>query len=221
MPLNTERSELNVLVVEDDRFFHLVIRESLSQITNSFNIKICSTAHQALTYCRDNSVRVDLALIDLGLPDSDGILVIREVAKRFPQTPVIVLSVNTQENKVIEAVRAGATGYLLKGDTNLSVTRGIEQALLGVHPLSPAVAGYFLKRIGRDCSIEDTGIIPLTKREHELLNQFANGNSYTQAAAEMGISLTTVQTHTRNLYRKLGVRSGLHAISKARKHGII
>ena len=221
MTNNRGDGTLHVLVVEDDRFFQLVIRESLSQLVGDCVLKICSSANQALMHCRAASTQLDLALIDLGLPDADGVAVIREVVQRFPQVPVIVLSVNTNEDKVLQAVRAGATGYLLKGDTNLSVTRGIEQALHGVHPISPSIAGYFLKLVGREKPLGSSDIGGLTPRELDLLNQFANGKSYNEAAEAMGISLTTVQTHTRNLYRKLGVRSGLHAISKAREHGLI
>lgn len=213
--------DVNVLVVEDDRFFQLVIQESLGQLHQNCHLKICPTAAQAIVHCDHPSTSVDLALVDLGLPDADGVGVIREIVKRFPKAPVIVLSVNTHEERVLQAIRAGATGYLLKGDTNLSVTRGIEQALHGIHPISPAIAGYFLKLVGRERPETASKIADLTPRELDLLRQFANGRSYNETAEAMGISLTTVQTHTRNLYRKLGVRSGLHAISKAREHGLI
>jgi DNA-binding NarL/FixJ family response regulator len=214
-------STLTAVVVEDDRFFQIVVRESFGQIVPGCDLHVFGTAREALLYCQQPEVSVDLALVDLGLPDHDGLTVIREVVKRFPRAHIIVLSVSSDEGKVLSAVRAGATGYLLKGDTNLSVTRGIEQALKGINPISPALAGYFLRLVGREKSEPQYPLPTLTPRELDLLREFSAGKSYNEAAKSMGISLTTVQTHTRNLYRKLGVRSGLHAISKAKEHGIL
>jgi DNA-binding NarL/FixJ family response regulator len=214
-------SNLTAIVVEDDRFFQIVVRESFGQIAPGCELHIFGTAREALLYCQQPEASVNLALVDLSLPDHDGLTVIREVVKRFPRAHVIVLSVSSDEGKVLSAVRAGATGYLLKGDTNLSVTRGIEQALKGMHPISPALAGYFLRLVVRETLESQSPLPALTPRELDLLKEFSAGKSYNDAAKSMGISLTTVQTHTRNLYRKLGVRSGLHAISKAKAHGIL
>lgn len=211
----------HALVVEDDRFFQQVFRESLNQVVPGARVDLCGTASEALRFCRRGEIQPNVAIVDLGLPDANGIVVIREIVQRFRQTPIMVVSVANEEERVLEAVRAGATGYLLKGDTTLSVTRAIEQLLKGIHPISPAIAGYFLKLAGRESSVLDSDARRLTPRELELLRQFASGKSYNEAAQEMGISLTTVQTHTRNLYRKLGVRSGLHALSRAREYGLL
>lgn len=211
----------HALVVEDDRFFQQVFRESLAQVVPGARVDLCGTASEALRFCRRSEIQPNVAIVDLGLPDANGIAIIREIVQRFRQTPIMVVSVANEEERVLEAVRAGATGYLLKGDTTLSVTRAIEQLLKGIHPISPAIAGYFLKLAGRESSALDSDARRLTPRELELLRQFASGKSYNEAAQEMGISLTTVQTHTRNLYRKLGVRSGLHALSRAREYGLL
>jgi len=217
----TENNMFHALVVEDDRFFQQVFRESLSQVVPGARVDLCGTASEALRFCRRGEIQPNVAIVDLGLPDASGVAVIREIVQRFRQTPIMVVSVANEEERVLEAVRAGATGYLLKGDTTLSVTRAIEQLLKGIHPISPAIAGYFLKLAGRESSVLDSDARRLTPRELELLRQFASGKSYNEAAQEMGISLTTVQTHTRNLYRKLGVRSGLHALSRAREYGLL
>lgn len=211
----------NALVVEDDRFFQQVFRDSLSQVLPGSRVDICGTVSEALRFCRQVGIKPHIALVDLGLPDADGVVVIRELVQRYPQLPIMVVSVADDEDRVLEAIRAGATGYLLKGDTTLSVTRAIAQLLKGIHPISAALAGYFLKLAGSDRRSNDSTTIRLTPRELDLLRQFAGGKSYVEAAQEMGISLTTVQTHTRNLYRKLGVRSGLQALSRARDHGLL
>lgn len=211
----------HAFVVEDDRFFQQVLRDSLSQVMPGSRIDICGTVSEALRFCRQAGIAPNIALVDLGLPDASGIQVIKELVQRYPQSPVMVVSVADEEEKVLEAIRAGATGYVLKGDMTLSVTRAIEQLLKGIHPISATLAGYFLKLAGSHRPSIDSTTRRLTLRELDLLRQFASGKSYLEASQEMGVSLTTVQTHTRNLYRKLGVRSSLQALSRAKDHGLL
>jgi len=217
------QTPFRALVVEDDRFFQEVIKEGLSQTVPACQVDLCRTAHEARVMIQSDGANYQMATVDLGLPDGDGIGIIRDIARVSPRTPILVVSVSTEERRVIEAVRAGAIGYVVKGDTMLSITRAIDQLLNGIHPISAKLAGYFLRLAGRESSREanETTIKRLTARELDLLREFALGKSYQEAAATMQISLTTVQTHTRNLYRKLGVKSNLRALSKAKEHGII
>jgi len=217
------KTPFRALVVEDDRFFQEVIKEGMAQTVPACKIDLCRTAHEARTMIQSGGLNYQMAIVDLGLPDGDGLGIIRELARISPRTPILVVSVSTEERRVIEAVRAGAIGYVVKGDTMLSITRAIDQLLNGIHPISAKLAGYFLRLAGRESSREasETPIKRLTARELDLLREFALGKSYQEAAETMQISLTTVQTHTRNLYRKLGVKSSLRALSKAKEHGII
>lgn len=217
------QSTLRALVVEDDRFFQEVVKEGMAQALPGSRVDVCRSAQEAMQCVIDRGAQYQIAVIDLGLPDGDGISIIRELARVSPRTPVMVVSVATDESRVFEAVRAGAVGYVVKGDTMLSITRAMNQLLHGIHPISAILAGYFLRLAGRE-SARDNASAPikrLTPRELDLLREFALGKSYQEAASAMQISLTTVQTHTRNLYRKLGVKSSLRALSKAKEHGLI
>ena len=211
------------LVVEDDRFFQEVIKEGMAQTVPACSVDLCRSAYEARAMIQSDGLNYHMAIIDLGLPDGDGLTIIRELARVSPRTPILVVSVSTEERRVLEAVRAGAIGYVVKGDTVLSITRAIDQLLNGIHPISAKLAGYFLRLAGRESPREanEAPIKRLTARELDLLHEFALGKSYQEAAETMQISLTTVQTHTRNLYRKLGVKSSLRALSKAKDHGII
>lgn len=210
------------LIVEDDRFFQEVLKEGVAHCLPGVRSEVCRTAQEALLSIERGPGELQIALIDLGLPDGDGLQIIREVTKRSPRTPVMVVSVASDERRVLEAIRAGATGYLLKGDTSLSIIKAIDQLLNGINPISPKLAGYFLRLAGRETARDiGTPVKRLTPRELDLLREFSLGKSYQEAAESMNISLTTVQTHTRNLYRKLGVRSSLRALSKAKEHGIL
>ena len=211
------------LVVEDDRFFQEVIKEGMAQVLPSCGIDICRTQQTALQQIHTEGLHYGIAIIDLGLPDGDGLAIIRELMRVSPSTPVMVVSVSAEERRVMEAIRAGATGYVIKGDSMLSVTRAIEQLMNGINPLSARLAGYFLRLAGRESPRDNTlePIKRLTPREMDLLREFALGKTYQEAANDMQISLTTVQTHTRNLYRKLGVKSSLRALSKAKEQGLL
>lgn len=211
-----------VLVLEDDRFFQEAIKKGITLTISNSRVDICLTTHEAIQSVHRNSPPYQLAMIDLHLPDGDGIEVIRHIANAHPETLIMVLSVQSDEKRVLQAVRAGATGYVVKGDISLSITKAIEQLLSGLHPISPSLSGYFLRLAGREHSAsKDSPIERLTTRELELLREFAAGRSYQEAADSMKISITTVRTHTTNLYRKLGVKSGLGALSIAKEYGLI
>lgn len=220
---NTENRPFKALIVEDDRFFQEVIKEGMTQAIPGSKIELCRNAQEAMKYVQASGSNYQIAIIDLGLPDGDGLTIIRELVKVSPRTPIMVVSVATDERRVIEAVRAGAVGYVVKGDTTLSITKAIDQLIHGINPISARLAGYFLRLAGRETARDapDSPIKRLTARELDLLREFALGKSYQEAAQAMQISLTTVQTHIRNLYRKLGVKSSLRALSKAKEHGII
>lgn len=222
LPESRRESPFRILVLEDDRFFQQAIAKGVSLVIESGTIELCTNTHDALKQVATSDMPYQIAIVDLNLPDGDGIDVIRQIANKHPETSILVLSVSSDEKRVLQAIRAGATGFVVKGDISLSITKALDHILSGVHPLSPSLAGYFLRLAGRESSTAaDSSLERLTARELELLREFAVGKSYKEAADSMGISITTVRTHTTNLYRKLGVRSSLRALSIAKEHGLL
>ncbi len=219
--MNAPSAPLNVLIVEDDLFFQKVIEEALGALGRPLVIERAASVAQASTCIHSGTADYNLALVDLGLPDGDGIAVIQSLSEQFPDTHIVVISVGSEEDRVLEAVRAGATGYVLKGDSNLTLHHALHQVLGGLSPISPMLAGYFLKLAASAPKKTAAPGLKLTPREIDLLEKFSQGLSYQQAARKMGVALSTVQTHTRGLYRKLGVRSSLQALSKARHYGLL
>jgi two-component system, NarL family, nitrate/nitrite response regulator NarL len=220
--MNALSNPLEVLIVEDDFFFQQVIEEALGSLGRPLILDRAKNLEEAMHCLQKRSTGYPLALIDLGLPDGDGIDMIGQIHDRFPHTTVMVISVGSEEDRVLEAIRAGASGYVLKGDSNLGLHQAIDQALKGLNPLSPTLAHYFVKLAAQaNAPKSSQASVQLTRRERDLLAQFAKGMSYQEAAQQMGVALSTVQTHTRSLYRKLGVRSSLQALSKARQHGLL
>lgn len=209
-------------MVEDDPGFQRSIADAVVQLGRHYRVQAFGTGAEALAWCRDPALRLGLALVDLGLPDLDGIEVIEAIRGRFPVVPIMVVSVVSSETRVLRAIRAGALGYLLKGDSSLSMTHAIEQILAGNYPISPKLARCLFRLAGQAPAAGDAGgLDPLTRREARLLELLANGKTYSQAADEMKVKLSTVQTHIRTLYRKLNVHSQTQAVLRAREHGLL
>lgn len=145
---------------------------------------------------------VDVALVDLGLPDLPGTVLIRELAERKPALRSIAFTAFDDDSTVLEAVHAGAHGYLLKDEPSERIVRAIEEAAEGAHPISSRVAGYLLTHARRA-----PPPISLSDREEELAIALASGHSYAECAQRMGIALGTVQDYVKRVYRKLDINS--------------
>lgn len=211
----------NFLVVEDDDFFQEVISEGLKHALPDAIASFCSSGANAIALLSSVSKPFQFAIVDLGLPDMDGVVLIERLLQLYSHMKIVVVSRSNTEERVIDAIRAGAQGYVLKGDANLTVSAAISQICSGLHPISPSIAVYFLKQIRGDTKTVTPTLLSISNRERQLLELFAAGKTYNEAAIDMNVALSTVQAHARNLYKKLGVRSNLQALSQAKKHGLI
>jgi DNA-binding NarL/FixJ family response regulator len=208
-----------VQIVEDDPAFTELLSQAVRKLS-PVHVPVCfESGTAALAFADSGSHPVGLALVDLGLPDMSGVDVVRELRRRMPDVPILVVSVISSERSVLSAIRAGARGYILKDDPETSVLQAIQETLNGNYPISPALARYLFKLAGSETPSAE--IPPLTPKELELLQHMAKGCSYIEAARRMSVSVSTVQTHIRNLYRKLDVHSQVQAVTKAQEQGII
>jgi DNA-binding NarL/FixJ family response regulator len=213
----------HALIVEDEPEFAAHVADAVQLLPHPWRLTTRNAAAGALQAMGDPAARIDLALVDIGLPDRSGVEVIRELRQRFPECVILTISVVSSERTVLAAIRAGANGYLLKGDPVLTIVAAIDEVLAGRYPISPALAGYLFKLatlapLQADAS---ESMPALTPRETELLRHFADGCSYAVAAQKMGISLSTVQNHVQNLYRKLGANSQAQAVGVAWRSGLL
>jgi DNA-binding NarL/FixJ family response regulator len=195
---------VRVLVVEDDP----AVRRSIELLVADAGhlVITASTARGALELFEER--RPELVLLDLGLPDRDGVELLRDMRARSPETPVIVVSIVTDEASIVEAMRSGALGYLFKDDLG-RLLPALKEALAGGAPMSPAVARLVLEQLRSPVS-RARGV--LTAREREVLEQLANGLRYDQIAIALDLSLNTVRAHVRNIYRKLDAATRLEAV---------
>ncbi len=210
---------MDLLIVEDDPAFEELLTKAAQQLAQAARVERHQTAFGALDSIHRDGSPFDLALIDLGLPDLSGVELIRRIRARFPDLPILVVSVISAERSVLAAIRAGARGYILKDDSVAAMSEAMREAINGNYPISPSLARYLFKLAGAQDKPAD--LSGLTRKELELLQQLARGHSYGEAARAMGVSVATVQTHIRNLYRKLDVHSQVQAVTKAQNQGLI
>lgn len=215
-----------VLLIEDDPLFESLALAALRRVrfdgaSAQVPVRCCRTGGEALKLLEDPTQRFGLVLADLGLPDVSGIEVIRVARRRFPEIPILVISTISSERTVLAAIRAGARGYVLKDDSEVGMARAIEQTLAGNYPISPALARYLFRLAGAPELALEEEPVRLSAKETETLQHIARGRTYLETAELMGVALSTVQSHIRNLYRKLGAHSQVQAVSKARDQGLL
>lgn len=211
-----------LLLVEDNPLFCEQLCDSVRQLGPDFEVQEFSEGLLAQAHLKETPENYDLVLVDLGLPDISGVEVIRSCRERFPEVPIVVISVVASETAVLNAIEAGANGYILKDESIEEIMQGIQNVLQGIYPLSPRLARYLFKHLAD--STERAGghtEIRLSPREQETLQCLSRGHSYEQVAGQMGVTLSTVQSNVRSLYRKLNVKSQSQAITKARDHKLL
>lgn len=155
----------------------------------------------------------DLILMDIDMPGRSGIEAVKEIRQSNIQTPIIMLTVFDDNTHVLDAIRAGASGYLLKKHLSTKLYDSIEEVLAGGAPMSPSVARMVIASMHQKPQLENT--YQLTSREKEILTSLGKGNSYKLIAAQFEISIDTVRTHIKKIYEKLHVHSQTEAVSKA------
>jgi DNA-binding NarL/FixJ family response regulator len=162
----------------------------------------------------------DVVLVDIGLPGISGIDGIRVLKKECPRLPSIVLTVYGDDERIFEALCAGACGYLLKKTPAAQLVQAIRDALSGGSPISPDVARKVVelfRRFRPPAALDHE----LTPHELRLLRLLADGHNYKTAAAELDVSVNTIAFHIRHIYEKLQVHSKSEAVAKALRTGLL
>lgn len=217
-------SVCRILLVEDDG----PVRERLARIIKGWQrgqlIAACATLAEATGVIRDNSV--DLLITDLNLPDGHGVQAIRLLRATQPDAEAMVISVLADDRNVIEAIEAGASGYLLKDSDPINIIDAITDLLAGRSPISSTIARTIVRRLGgREAApgpaAGEAAAQPLTPREMDILWGIAKGFTYSELAERLQISKQTVPVHIKNIYRKLQANNRSEAVYEASRRGLI
>lgn len=209
-----------VVVVEDDPTHAAHLHSAVAAVDGLVVDGTVGTRAEAEAFIARRRNAPALLVVDLHLPDGNGLDVLRAARRAWPNTAVLVTSVLSDESSVVGALRDGARGYVLKDASRQELVDAIEQVLRGHAPISPAVARHLIRQLhGRTAPDDDAP--RLTPRERDLLEELALGRSYAEAAERLSVSTSTIETHIRNLYKKLEAHSKTQAIAKARTWGIL
>ncbi len=209
-----------VFIVEDEAntraFLSMVVAEhpKLELLTAQGSLSAARAALRRYT-------TADVFLVDLGLPDGNGIDFIRDIRRKHAHVPVMVLSVFGDERSVVDAIACGAGGYIHKDGALKEIGRHIEEVLSGDSPISPSVARHILTRMQQQSSPEKPSDTTLTQRELDVLNILSRGFSREEASEHLKISRHTITTHIKSIYRKLNVHSCTEALFEASQLGLI
>lgn len=213
-------AKINVFIVEDDA----VTRESLRARIEAHPRLRVGAAHgtAAEGIAALQSALPQVLLVDLGLPDGNGIDVIRAALRRHPGLPIMVITVFGNEKRVVDAIKAGASGYLLKDDPTHEIGAAIELLMQGGSPISPAIARHLIRHFQehRDPPAAEPRET-LTTRELEVLSLATKGFSYPEIAQLLGLSTNTIASYTKHIYEKLAVGSRSEAIYEASRLGLL
>jgi DNA-binding NarL/FixJ family response regulator len=202
------------LLIADD---HPVVRDGLSGMfsgDDGFEV-IGEAANGAQAVTMACALEPDVILMDLRMPEMDGVAAIAELARRKVAARVLVLTTYDTDSDVVRAVEAGATGYLLKDSPRGELLQAVRAAARGEAALSPSVATRLLGQVRAPAQE------PLSQREFEVLELVARGATNREAAAKLFISEATVKTHLLHIYAKLGVSDRAAAVAEGFQRGLL
>lgn len=213
---------ITIGVVDDIPKLGLALKDKI-EAAPEFDVKfVALNGTEAISYL--NQERVDCILMDINMPEMDGIEATQQIMDKWPGSKVIMCTVFSDEQNLFDAIMAGAIGYLLKDEPPQKIHRSIYEALEGGAPMSPSMARKSLKLISSIPGKEKKSLAEdyqLTKRETEVLEWVSKGHSYEQVADKLFISYGTVRKHVENCFKKLRVHSKLEAVNKLNNEGFL
>ena len=209
---------IRTMIVEDQKD----LREGLATLVNFTPGFTCIGAFRTMEECiaRIRHEVPDVILSDIGLPGMSGIEGIRIIKDEHPDLIVLVLTVYDDNEKIFDALCAGATGYLLKQTEPAELLRSVKEAVAGGAPMSPEVAARVIK-LFREVRPPEKVDYDLTPHELRLLKLLVDGYNYVTAAEELKISYNTIKFHVRNIYDKLQVHSKSEAVAIAMRDRLV
>ncbi len=213
---------VRIAIVDDNHFLQKAVAEKLS-FFDDLVLKFTANDGIEVQQKLEQNKNVDLILMDIEMPNCNGIEATQIIKTRYPQIKIIMLTVFDNDENIFNAIKAGADGYLLKEVNPKELHQGIIETLNGGAAMNPSIALKTLKLLRSPIDFEQKSDeeIKLTTREIEVLEQLSKGLNYNSIAENLFLSPATVRKHIENIYTKLQVHNKLEAIQKAKNNNLI
>jgi len=211
---------LAVVIVEDNRY----VRQAWELVLEAEEdfIVLGSYPSCEAAFAREEIARADLVLMDIGLPGMSGIEGVRYLKEHYPHQTVVMCTVHDDDEKIFDALCAGAVGYLLKNTPPEKLVDALREASRGGSPMTPSVARKVIASFQQKPVTTPTGEeIKLTERERQILERMAQGKTYNAIARELSLSMDGVTYHIRHIYQKLQVHTRAQAVARGLQKRLI
>lgn len=215
--------KIKIAIAEDNSFLAKAVIEKLS-FFNDLQFKFKSVNGAELIGKLEANHNIDVILMDIQMPEMDGITATEIIKTKYPHIKIIMLTVFDDDENIFNAIKAGASGYLLKEIDPENLHKGILEVVNGGAPMTPSIAIKTLNLLRNPLSTEnkiELEKVTLSNREIDVLEQLSKGLNYNEIADNLIISPATVRKHIENIYKKLEVHNKMEAVIKAQKHKLI
>lgn len=199
-------------LVEDDARIREVLDAVLASAKDMVRAQAWSNAEDAIQGWTEGCP--DVVIMDINLPGASGIDCVRELARRWPATQFLMYTMHDDDQRVFDALKAGANGYLLKSAKPLEIIDAIRDLIQGGSPMSASIARRVVAQLRPTASGTSVSEAKLTDREHDILKHLAEGLLYKEISLRMGISEAAIKQHIHRMYAKLHVQNRTEAVNR-------
>ncbi|MCB0731963.1 MAG: response regulator transcription factor [Ignavibacteriae bacterium] len=203
---------ISVDIIEDVADIRNPLKEFLS-IQNDILFGSISESVEEYLNNFPKEILPDVLILDIGLPGISGLSAIEIIKEKLPETEIIMFTVHDEPGKIFDALKSGASGYLLKNTPLDEIKRAVIEAANNGAPMSPSIARQVIQYFDKRKTVKESEI--LTPKERQIVNYIVDGQSYKMIAANLNNSIETIKYHTKNIYKKLHVNSKTEVVAKA------
>lgn len=217
--MKDENTTISISLIEDNRYVRFGMEKLISSIPEFMLVGSFESCEQA--FATSAVEESDVVLMDIGLPGMSGIDGVKYISKNYRDVIVLMCTIHSDDQKIFDAICAGAVGYLLKEISADELIKAIKDSRSGGSPMSPNIARKVISFFQKSKTATSENSDDLTEREIQVLKKMAEGKSYSLIANELFLSIDGVRYHIRHIYEKLHVNSRGQAVAKGFKNGLI
>jgi len=216
-------AKMRILIIDDHPLFREGIKTILARDGRFDVVDEAGSGREGIE--KACQLKPDVVLLDVSLPDETGMEVARKLRTQIPRTKIMILSMHSKIDYIVEAFQAGATGYVVKESAAERLAQGLEAVASGEYFLDSSISHEVVARLMnspmKEAKVSDSGYSQLTAREQEIMRMLAEGASKSEIAERLFISIKTVENHRTNIMRKLNIHSAMELVRYAARLGLI